>query len=342
MRLIEKVWFKGHNAKYIVVPLLLPLSAIFWLISLLRRAFYKLNFKQSVRLDKPVIVVGNIGIGGNGKTPMVVYLVELCQALGLKPGVISRGYGSKAPYYPYLLNEQSTAAQAGDEPLLIYQRCNVPVVIGADRIADGNLLLAQGCNIIIADDGLQHYKLARSLELIVVDGKRLFGNGLLLPAGPLREGLWRLKPPAQIIINGECQQAKQNIFERALTMTLAAQEVCHLLSGKRMLLSDFIKVHPKINALAGIGDPERFFSTLTKSGFELNITTGYVDHHHFTATDLQGFSAELPLLMTEKDAVKCHSFATEQSWYLPVNAIFNDADNNQLLMNIKQLIQDHG
>ncbi|WP_440875482.1 tetraacyldisaccharide 4'-kinase [Thalassotalea sp. PLHSN55] len=338
MRLIEQVWFNGHPAKFILVPLLLPLTALFWLVSFIRRQLFSVNIKKRITLDKPVIVVGNIGVGGNGKTPVVIHLVELCRSIGLTPGVISRGYGSNAPHYPYLLNAQSTAEQAGDEPLLIFQRCNVPVVIGADRIADGELLIEQGCNIIIADDGLQHYRLARALELIVVDGKRRFGNGLLLPAGPLREGLWRLKPPAKVIINGFNEQTDlPQCLTGAINMSLEAQEVCHLLTNETMTLVDFIRKYPKVNALAGIGDPERFFTTLKQQGFRLDSQIGFVDHHQFSETDLKQFRQDLPLLMTEKDAVKCRSFATEQSWYLPVSAKFNVDEDNKLCADIQRV-----
>ena len=180
MRLIEKVWFQKHPIKWLLVPLLLPLSLLFWLLSSIRRLAFKLGFKETVRLNKPVIVVGNIGVGGNGKTPIVIYLVELLHSIGFTPGVISRGYGGKAPYYPYLLNQESNANLAGDEPILIYQRCNVAVAVGSDRIASGRLLIEQGCDILISDDGLQHYRLARDLELLIVDGKRLFGNGFII------------------------------------------------------------------------------------------------------------------------------------------------------------------
>ncbi len=339
MRLIEQVWFKGHNAKFILVPLLLPLTFLFWLLSVCRRLAFKLGLIKSTTLAAPVVVVGNIGIGGNGKTPVVVHLVELCQQLGLKPGVISRGYGSNAPHYPYLLDQTSNSELAGDEPLLIFKRCNVPVVIGADRIADGEKLIEQGCNILIADDGLQHYKMARSLELIVVDGKRLFGNGLLLPAGPLREGLWRLQAPAKLIANGQIAQSQKTdaLLNSALRMSLKAQHVCHLKTNQQLSLIEFIKKYPKVNALAGIGDPDRFFKTLSVNGFELGQSQGFVDHHKFSALDLNAFEQSLPLIMTEKDAVKCLAFANDNCWYLPVSAEFSETDSNKLLADIKHL-----
>jgi len=336
MRLIEKVWFNSHPAKWLIVPLLLPLSGLFFLLSHFRRLCYALGVFKSYRVTKPVIVVGNIGVGGNGKTPIIVLLVELCRELGLTPGVISRGYGSKAPHYPYLLSDNSSSIEAGDEPVLIYQRCRVPIVIGSDRVANSALLLEQGCDIILADDGLQHYRLQRDIELIVVDGKRLFGNGLLLPSGPLREGLWRLKTANFVIVNG-AESHNTPIIADEISMELKAEFVCHLLTGERRLVSDFIKEYSLINAIAGIGSPERFFTTLHEEKFDLNSCQGFIDHHKFTLSDFDGYSETLPLLMTEKDAVKCQSFAKDNWWYLPVNAVIPENQLSQLKTKINNL-----
>ncbi|AAZ24412.1 tetraacyldisaccharide 4'-kinase [Colwellia psychrerythraea] len=336
MRLIEKVWFNDHPAKWLLVPMLLPLSALFWLISTLRRLSYKIGLSRSCQLSKPVIVVGNIGVGGNGKTPIVLYLVELTRLLGLTPGVISRGYGGKAPHYPYLLDEKSTSIEAGDEPILIQQRCQVPIAVGSDRIASAKLLIAQGCDIIISDDGLQHYRLARDLELVVVDGKRLFGNGLLLPAGPLREGLWRLPKSDLVIYNGKNDQDYQEKNYPCMHMTLAATELCNLLTGERIYLTDFIRLNDSVNAIAGIGAPQRFFDTLKEHQFKVINQQSFVDHHAFVLADFNEFDDNIPLLMTEKDAVKCHDFCKENWWYLPVDATFSDADR-QLIIDRTQI-----
>jgi len=335
MRLIEKVWFQQHYAKWWLVPLLLPLSLLFWLISSIRRIAFKLGLKETVILSKPVIVVGNIGVGGNGKTPVVLHLVELLRSLGLNPGVISRGYGGNAPHYPYLLSEESNAEVAGDEPILIYQRCHVPVAVGADRIASGQLLIEQGCDIIISDDGLQYYRLARDLELVIVDGKRLFGNGLLLPAGPLREGLWRLNTSDLVIYNGGDITADKPSM--ALHMNLLATKVYHLKSGEKRNLTDFINENKTVNAIAGIGDPHRFFNTLTTLQFEINEQQAYVDHHHFTLDDFKQFSDNRALLMTEKDAVKCRDFAQQHWWYLPVDAHFSEQEQAVLVAKINRI-----
>ena len=328
MRLIEKVWFFQHSAKWLLVPLLLPLTAIFWLLSAARRLCFQLGLFNSYAIDVPIIVVGNIGIGGNGKTPVVLYLVEQCLAQGVKVGVISRGYGGEAPHYPYLLNENSTAKEAGDEPFLIYQRHNIPVVVGSDRVASAKLLVEQGCELILTDDGLQHYRLRRDLELIVIDSKRQFGNGLLLPAGPLRESLWRLKTVDALIFNGEMNtEIKSLKIENILkiNMILAASKVVNLKTDQCLTITDFQQTYLSennqyINAMAGIGDPSRFFKTLTDIGFSLHKTVGFVDHQEYNENQFTDFSDEIPLLMTEKDAVKCKNLAKENYWYLPVDA----------------------
>lgn len=334
MRLIEKVWFYGHKAKYYLVPLLLPFSALFYLLSALRRLFFRLGLLPSFHITKPVVVVGNIGVGGNGKTPVVVYLVELAKQLGLKPGVISRGYGGQAENYPYLLNERSTSEQAGDEPVLIFQRCQVPVVVGANRVASAQYLVTQGCDIIISDDGLQHYRLQRDLDIIVIDAKRLFGNGLLLPAGPLREGQWRLSQADLCIYNG----AKLRQDDKSASMSLQASVVIHLKTAEQFSLADFLAEHANINAAAGIGDPQRFFDTLENLGFHLVQQQGFIDHKKFSLDDFNHFKSDLPLLMTEKDAVKCQAFAQDNWWYLPVDAHFSLQDQQILQQKIQAII----
>ncbi len=340
MRLIEQVWFEQHPAKWLLVPLLLPLSGVFWLMSALRRAWFRYRKDASIKLDCPVVVVGNIGVGGNGKTPVVLFLVEQLQARGIKVGVLSRGYGGQAPSYPYQLTAQSSAVEAGDEPLLIFQRTNAPVVVGSDRIASAKQLIALGCQVIVSDDGLQHYRLQRDYELLVVDGKRLFGNGLLLPAGPLRESTSRLNSVDRVIVNGGHQHQLSNTCVQH-PMQLQAKYVVNLLTKEKLVLSEFIASHHKVCAIAGIGDPKRFFNYLQQLGIELDKSQGFIDHQAYNEQMLSALApADKALLMTEKDAVKCLAFAQPNWWYLPVDAVFSPADSELILADIMQLVDN--
>lgn len=340
MRLIEKVWFKNHQARYWLVPLLMPLTGLFYLISLIRRIGFRTGLLSTFKIDKPVIIVGNISVGGNGKTPIVIHLVEMLKTLGMKPGVISRGYGGNAESYPYLLNGKSTTQQAGDEPILIYQRCNVPVVVGANRVANAQMLIANECNIIISDDGLQHYKLQRDLELVIIDAKRLFGNGLLMPAGPLREGLWRLKQADLVIYNGIMPSVVHPTGKKNVLMSLMGNQLINIKTGEHLLISEFLKQWSTVNAAAGIGEPQRFFDTLQSLGFNLKQQIGFIDHKDFKPDDFSIIKTDSPLLMTEKDAVKCNNFAQKNWWYLPVSAVFSEQDEKVILNSIKTVIDN--
>ena len=335
MRLIERAWYQNHPIKW----LLLPLNVLFWLLSATRRLLYRIKVLATPKLDVPVVIVGNIGVGGNGKTPVVVYLVEQLQHKGYKVGVISRGYGGEKREQPLLLTADTTPTEAGDEPVLIYQRCNVPVVVSPDRVAGVERLMAEGCTIIISDDGLQHYRLKRDVELVIVDGKRRFGNGWLMPAGPLREGLWRLKTVDSVIVNGGLADVGETV------MLLRGQELINLKTDQRLSVEQFLQQQcsaGKINAMAGIGNPDRFYNTLSELGFSLAQKRSFVDHHHFSEQDFSSFSEEIPLLMTEKDAVKCKEYCHQNSWYLPVDAQFNDAQGEQLIELILTRCNNYG
>ena len=329
MRLIERVWFEKHSARYVLVPLLLPLSCVFFVLSKLRKLAFKLGIKSSYQANMPVIIVGNIGVGGNGKTPLVLWLVELLIAQGYKPGVIARGYGGKAPHYPYLINSDSPVEYCGDEPYLIYHRTKVAVCVSPNRQQSIELLEEQGCNIIIADDGMQHYKLNRDVEIAVIDGKRRLGNGFLLPAGPLREGPNRLKQTDYVICNsGAAQQGE-------ITMSLTPGCFINIGSDVKLSPSDFMAAYPRVNAIAGIGAPQRFFDTLTSLGINISHTQGFVDHHQYQASDFEQLpDAHLPVVMTEKDAVKCQHFNLSQAWYLTVDARLPEHFEHALLNKI--------
>ena len=251
--MLERLWYGKSGWRWALAPLAL----LFALVSGGRRFAYWRGWFSTYRASLPVIVVGHISVGGNGKTPVVVWLVEQLQARGWRPGVVSRGYGGKAPHYPYRLDATSTTAQAGDEPVLIARRCGCPVVV-APRRADAVRLLEQSgeVDIIITDDGLQHYALARDIELVVVDGARRFGNGCLLPMGPLREPMTRLKRVDAIICNGGTPA--QGEYPMAL-VAAAPRRVCDDAPLEAPLAGP-------VDALAGIGHPPRFFATLAGLG----------------------------------------------------------------------------
>lgn len=354
MRLIEQVWFKAPQVNKLkalfITLLLLPLSGLFWFISFLRRNGYQWGLFKQIPFNIPVIVVGNISVGGNGKTPVVLWLIEQCLHLGFNVGVISRGYGGKAQHYPLLIEKTTNTAEAGDEPVMIYQRTGVKIAVGSDRIASVKKLIQQGCNLIISDDGLQHYRLGRTIELAIVDGKRGFGNALLMPAGPLREGLWRLKTVDHIIVNGSISEANNltvNLNAKLnkklcakinpIQMRLKASHLVNMVSNEQVSLEIFLQTHRKINAIAGIGAPQRFFDTLTVNQFNIKKQQIFIDHYAYSIQDFVGFTTELPLLMTEKDAVKCQSFAKKHWWYLAVNAEFEHEDIAPLLTQISTL-----
>lgn len=291
--------------------LLLPLTGLFWLISALRRQLFAQGLKKAYRPPLPVIVVGNLSVGGNGKTPVVLALAEYLQQAGLKPGLIARGYGAKGPF-PALVAEDSPAAQVGDEARLLVKRSGLPMAVGGDRRAAIELLLAQHqLDVIICDDGLQHYALARDIEIVVMDGQRLLGNGYLLPSGPLREGPWRLDGVDFVVVNGKDAAAGQ--FAMGLTQSLPRRV-------KDDAPLDWQVLGDEVSAAAGIGNPRRFFDSLGQRGLKLKQTLAFADHHGFGPEDFKG--VEGPLVMTEKDAVKCQAFAADHWYYVPVEAAF--------------------
>lgn len=306
--------------------LLLPLSGLFCLLAKLRALFYKQGWLASYRAPVPVIVVGNINVGGTGKTPLIIELVKQLQARGHKPGVISRGYGGNASSWPQQVTEKSTAQQVGDEPVLIYQRCACPMVVGPDRRADIELLLQQAdCDVILSDDGMQHYALQRDLEIAVIDAQRQLGNGFCLPSGPLRETAARLLTVDLVLLNGG------NSAQQSFRLAAGACEPVGQTDLPSRELCEF--KNSRVHAIAGIGNPQRFFSMLQQSGIEV-IPHAFADHYAYQPADLQ-FGDQLPVLMTEKDAVKCREFPLSQHWSVPVTAKLSTQAQQQL----EQLLQ---
>jgi tetraacyldisaccharide 4'-kinase len=304
--LIDKLWYKQSAFSY----LLLPLTAVFFLLSLFRRVFYRLGLKKIGRLDVPVIVVGNITVGGTGKTPLVVWIADYLKVKGYRPGLISRGYGGKAKNWPQQVRPDSDPKAVGDEAILLSRRTGCPMAVGPDRYKAGKALLENSdCNILISDDGLQHYGLGRDVEIAVIDGRRRFGNGFLLPAGPLREGEWRLNFVDLVVSNGP------TTFKEC-SMKTRLGELVSLGDQNSRPLKDFAR--QKVHAVAGIGNNERFFKLLKDNELQI-IEHSFDDHHVFTRQDID-FNDDLPVIMTEKDAVKCQYLTDERYWYLQVSA----------------------
>jgi tetraacyldisaccharide 4'-kinase len=287
------------------------LAALYGAIVRCRATLYRRGWLRAERLQVPVIVVGNLTAGGTGKTPLVMAIADTLQAHGLRPGVVSRGYGG-SQREPMLLDATPDPAQVGDEPALLRAH-GALVAIGRDRAAAGRLLLQAGCNVLVADDGLQHYALARDVEICVIDGTRRFGNGRLLPAGPLREPLSRLGRVDLRVCNGAAAHAGEYAMQLRGDVAVALQ------GNARQPLAGFRRVH----AAAAIGNPQRFFASLRAAGIDV-IEHVFDDHHAFVAADLD-FADDLPLLMTDKDAIKCSAFAQSHWWRVPVRAELPDA-----------------
>ncbi|MBM4207287.1 MAG: tetraacyldisaccharide 4'-kinase [Gammaproteobacteria bacterium] len=312
------IWYKDA----FLGILLLPFAYIFSDIVRVRRLLYRKGILKSHKVSVPVVVVGNITVGGTGKTPLTMWLAELLIEQGYQPGIISRGYGGDASSWPVLVNAHSDVAQVGDEALLMARQTRSPVMVGPSRVESAQKLLTESaCDIILSDDGLQHYRLQRDIEIAVIDGERGFGNGYCLPAGPLREPIERLTSVDLVVVNGE------KYADHEFAMHFVGDTAINLSTGVQQSLQSFQKLN--CHALAGIGNPERFFNLLKSAG--LSCTThGFPDHYRFKADDIF-FNDANPVLMTEKDAVKCTGFAGEQHWYVPIKAKPEPAFKQQFL-----------
>lgn len=308
-RWLERVWYRD-----VPPPLWLrAFSGSFGLLVSARIGCYRAGWLRTRRLPCPVIVTGNIGVGGTGKTPLVLWLYRWLEGQGWRPGVISRGYGGQARHWPQRVTANSDPVQVGDEPVLLAGRGVERMAAGPDRVAAGLLLLRDtNCDIVVCDDGLQHYRLARDMEIAVIDGARGLGNGYLLPAGPLRERPERLNKVDLKVYNGVGKPDGH-------AMRLSGSEVLPVdprRGGGPEPVTAF-KAQP-VHAVAGIGNPARFFEMLRSTGIEC-VEHPFPDHHAFTAGDLK-FGEDAVVLMTEKDAVKCAAFDTGHLWYVPVDA----------------------
>jgi tetraacyldisaccharide 4'-kinase len=320
-----RLWY-GEGAE--ATPLLRCLSWVYEVLVRARSAAYAARWLRSQRVGKPVIVVGNLTVGGTGKTPLVAWLTQRLSHLGLRVGIVSRGYGRSFDE-PHLVAADSTWREVGDEPLLLRRRTGCLTMVGRERVAAAKALVAHGVDVIVADDGLQHLQLARDCEIVVVDGSRGFGNGRLLPAGPLREPESRLLKADVMVINGRAEHPSLGHGPTpVVTMAMAGGTACRVDVGAPDRALESFRGE-RVHAVAGIGNPSRFFRDLREWGIEV-IEHPFADHYPFAAPDLD-FGDALPVLMTEKDAVKCREFASTRLWYVPIVAQFDGVQERELL-----------
>ena len=322
---LNSIWYEGKP-----VPLWLRLLEPVYRQGNRADRWWK-SRRRATDLDGAVIVVvGNITAGGSGKTPLVIRLCRLLRAAGLKPGVISRGYGRKDRALR-LVSPASDPGTVGDEPLLIARHADVPVIVANDRCAAARALIKKGIDVVISDDGLQHYRLPRDIEICVVDGKRGFGNRRQMPAGPLREPLHRLADFDHVVVNGEGPDLPE--VTEPVPMVLVAGLLRALDSGQSWRLAQFSGC--RVNAVAGIGNPGRFFDLLRSARLKVNEYP-FPDHHDFRAEDFETMEPNLPVLMTEKDAVKVQSFGLKNAWSLSVEAALPHEWEAELVARVAQ------
>jgi tetraacyldisaccharide 4'-kinase len=340
---LNRIWYDDAVGRTVLTPL----SWVYGRMVAARRHAFAAGRRPSTRVDRPVIVVGNLTVGGTGKTPMVAWLAWQLGSLGRRVGIASRGYGAAGR--GILQVDQSSDWQTfGDEPVLLQRRTGVPVVVEAGRVAAAQRLIELGAEAVLCDDGLQHLRLARDFEIAVIDGARGLGNGRLLPAGPLRESATRLGFVDAIVINGAakpglldllralggpaplCMRMVPSALEpvREIGALRAAGGAGAAVWGQRLEDLHGVRVH----AVAGIGNPKRFFELLRSHGLDL-MPHAFPDHHAFTARNLD-LPGNWPILMTEKDAVRCAPFANDRLAYVPVTAQFSPADAETLLLEV--------
>lgn len=317
---LEASWYGGGRSPWWAWPLM-------WLYALViavRRGMYRAGILKRIVLPCPVIVIGNVSVGGTGKTPLTIALVEALQRRGYVVGVVSRGYGGTEKG-PLLLGDHPAPGQVGDEPALMRAH-GIAVAIGRDRPAAARKLIEAGCHVIVADDGLQHYRLARDMEICVIDGVRRFGKGKLLPVGPMREPVSRAARADFHVCNGGTPQPGE------VPMQLVGGTLRALVDGDLRDLSEY--AGHRVHAVAGIGNPERFFESLRAQGLTV-VPHTFPDHHAYAPADLD-FGDCSPVLMTEKDAIKCQAFALPHWWAVPVHAVLPESFFNEVDARIKR------
>lgn len=323
MSRLVNYWYQNHWTTYF----LRPLSWAYRGVMAIRRWCYQLGWKRSAKLPVPVIVVGNITVGGTGKTPLVAWMARVLREQGYRPGLVSRGYGGKSKVWPQSVAPHSDPGLVGDESVMLVRQTNCPMVVGPDRVAAArHLLNSYDCNVIISDDGLQHYALERDLEIAVIDAERGLGNQCCLPAGPLRENKKRLERVDMVVANGEGSEAEYH-------MNLKPRTIYNLLNPERELVLNPLEPQT-LHAVAGIGNPQRFFETLRTLGFHV-IEHPFPDHSAFVLKDID-FGVGATVVMTEKDAVKCQGFADHRHWCLAVVAEPNQIFQDDLMQRLRE------
>jgi len=318
---LNRIWYGGSRW---YLPLL-PLSWLFGMLAASRRMLYRAGLLRSHSAGVPVIVVGNVNAGGTGKTPVVIWLVRELASRGFRPGVVSRGYGGRPGPLPVYVTPEGNPGVSGDEPVLIARRAGCPVAVHPDRVAAARMLAGQGIDVVIADDGLQHYRLGRQFEIAVVDGRRRLGNGRLLPAGPLREPPSRLGAVDRVLVNGGDAEPIRRLVAGTVPVarfTLVPGAALRVDGGGERTLASFRGA--PVHALAGIGSPDRFFAELEAHGLDVRRCP-LPDHAEITPSHLE-FGDEYEVLMTEKDAVKCARFAHSRCWFVPVDLSLDEGD----------------
>jgi len=326
MKSLPHYWYSSNK----IVWLLLPLSWLYCSVVTVRRWLYKINWKKSFTADRPIVVIGNIVAGGSGKTPLLIAVCKYIKAKGFSPGVVSRGYGGTLSGIKQI-EANDSADLVGDEPLMISRATDVPVVVGADRAGAVKELLSRNeCDIVFTDDGLQHYRMARDIEIAVIDDQRMFGNGYCLPAGPLREPVSRLQETDLLVYSNVMKQSSEQCSYQL-----------KMVGVRRLDSADVLPIESlagkTVHAVAGIGHPERFFATLRTADITM-IEHAFDDHHRYDVEDFSGWQHDC-IIMTEKDAVKCSGFDLSDAWVLLVEAQLSSVLIEQLDKKLMPLLK---
>jgi tetraacyldisaccharide 4'-kinase len=327
-RVFDWIWYRPNPVKW----LLWPLSLVYRALVAIRSALYRIGMKRVSALPVPVVVVGNISVGGTGKTPCVIWLAGELGSRGYRVGIVSRGYGGQSKAWPQRVARGSDPAVVGDEPVLIARTTGCPVVVAPSRVAAARSLLeTDRVDIILSDDGLQHHALGRVMEIAVIDAERGFGNGFCLPAGPLREPVSGLERVDAIVVNGRSDDGR---FESAFCFSATFADFYRFDGSNERCVADF--AGQKVHAVAAIGHPERFFRMLEQAGLDV-VRHAHPDHERLRPEDID-FQDKLPVLMTEKDAVKFDSPLGKNVWCAPLKLRFESDHGERLIQHIIEVI----